>query len=399
MKLDWRSFLPAAALAMALPAQAQQAPPPQPAQQNPVCVRLETQLQTFDRSNNDTGRTDQLRKLEEAAASQQTEIDRQEATARRMGCERNSFFVMLSGQPQQCGPMTNKIQSMKDNLERLQGDAEKLRGEPPQEREGQRRTILAALAQNNCGAQYQQAVAAPPPRRRGIFESLFGSRDSGSNSNAPVEGGLTGDPNAPPPSGTFRTVCVRMCDGFFYPISYVANASKFADDEKTCRASCPAAEVQLFMHRNPGEGINEAVSVTGQQPYTALPNAFKYRASLDNSCSCRRPGESWSQALKTIEDPTVEQGDIVVNDQRARQLSQPRVDAQGRPIRQQPLAPLTPPGRPAPQQTGSTTPAVAPAPAAAPPAAATAEKPDETPRKPDPNRTVRAVGPTFLPAR
>jgi hypothetical protein len=219
---------------------------------------------------------------------------------------------------------------------------------------------------------------------------LFGARDSG-NSNAPVEGNLTGDPNAPPPSGTFRTVCVRMCDGFFYPISYVANASKFADDEKTCRASCPAAETQLYIHRNPGEGINEAVSVNGQQPYTALPNAFKYRASLDQSCSCRRPGESWAHALKAAEDPTVEQGDIVVNEQRARQLSQPRVDAQGRPIRQPP----TP--RQAPQQTGSTLPAPAPAPAAT--AAAPAEKADDTPRKPDPNRTVRAVGPTFLPAK
>lgn len=392
MTATWcRALLPALAVLAATPAVGQQqaAPPPQ---QSPVCTRLETQLQAFDRSNNDTGRTDQLRKLEEAVASQQTEIDRQEATARRAGCERNSFFVMLSGQPQQCGPLTNKIQTMKDNLERLQGEAEKLRGEPPQEREGQRRTILAALAQNNCGAQYQQAVAAPPPRRRGIFESLFGTRDGGSSS-APVEGSLTGDPNAPPPSGTFRTVCVRMCDGFFYPISYVANATKFADDEKACRASCPAAETQLYIHRNPGEGINEAVSVNGQQPYTALPNAFKYRASLDQSCSCRRPGESWSQALKSIEDGTVEQGDIVVNEQRARQLSQPRVDAQGRPIRQQPLPP---PGRATPQQTGSTPPAAA-AQATAP--AAPAEKADDTPRKPDPNRTVRAVGPTFLPAR
>src|SRR5947208_13763884 len=69
-----------------------------------------------------------------------------------------------------------------------------------------------------------------------------------------------------------------------------------------------------------------------------MPNAFRYRTALDQTCSCRRPGESWSQALKNIDDPTVEQGDIVVNDQRARQLSQPRVDAQGKPIRQAPLA-------------------------------------------------------------
>jgi hypothetical protein len=195
------------------------------------------------------------------------------------------------------------------------------------------------------------------------------------------------------PNGTYRTVCVRTCDGFYYPISAAANPSRFAEDEKACRQSCPAAEVQLYSHRNPGEDINQAVSVSTQQPYTALPNAFRYRTAFDQGCSCKRAGESWSQALKNIEDTTVEQGDIVVNDQRARQLSQPRVDAQGRPIR---LAPL-PTGRPDPKaaQTAAPLPAAAPAPAPA----AEAKPADEAPSKPDPNRTVRSVGPTFIPAR
>ena len=192
------------------------------------------------------------------------------------------------------------------------------------------------------------------------------------------------------PSGTYRTVCVRTCDGFYYPVSYATNPARFAEDEKVCRQSCPAAEVQLYSHRNPGEDINQAVSVNGQQPYTALPNAFRYRTSLDQSCSCRRPGETWSQALKNIEDTTVEQGDIVVNDQRARQLSQPRVDAQGKPIRQAPLAPARPDPRAA--QTAP------PAPAAPAPAPASEAAPAEEPSKPDPNRTVRAVGPVFIPS-
>ena len=185
--------MPAAALLAALaPARAQQQPPlprraPAPAvQQNPVCARLETQLQTFDRTNNDAARAEQLGKFEAAAASQQTEIDRQEATSRRMGCAQNRFFQMLGNQPQQCTPLNNKIQQMRDNLEKIQADAERLRGEPPPEREGQRRTILAALAQSNCGAQYQQQAAAPPPKRAGLFESLFGPRSTPGEPGAPV---------------------------------------------------------------------------------------------------------------------------------------------------------------------------------------------------------------------
>jgi hypothetical protein len=384
-----RALLSAAAfLAALLPVNAQQQPPqaaPQ-AQGNPYCSRLEAQLQAFDRSGNDSGRAEQLRKFEEAATHQQGEIDRQQAAAERAGCAKNSFLVLFSGQSAQCSPLNNKIQQMRDNLDRIQNDMERLRSDSAPERASQRRAIVVALAQNNCGHQYQQQVAAtPPPQRGGLFESLFGPKSiftPGSNSGPP---GMSG------PEGTFRTVCVRTCDGFYYPISAAATPARFADDEKACRQSCPAAEVQLFSHRNTGEDMNQAVSVTTQQPYSSLPNAFRYRTSLDQSCSCKRPGETWSQALKNIEDTSVEQGDIVVNDQKARQLSAPRVDAQGRPIK---VAPLPAPPRPDPKA----------AQAAPPPAAATslAESPkaaDEEPSKPDPNRKVRSVGPTFLPGR
>jgi hypothetical protein len=399
MKLTWCRALMSAAAAFAalLPAQAQQQPPqpPQaqvPAQQNPYCSRLETQLQTFDRGGSDAARAEQLRKLEESAASQQTEIDRQQAVAQRAGCEKSSFLVLFSGQPQQCGPLNNKIQQMRDNLDRIQSDIERQRGDVAPEREGQRRAILVALAQNNCGAQYQQQIAATPPPRSGLLDSLFGPKSvftpgNGSSSDAPSL-----------PSGTFRTICVRTCDGFYYPISAATSSARFADDEKACRASCPATEVQLYSHRNPGESINEAVSVSTQQPYTAMPNAFRYRTALDQTCSCRRPGESWSQAMKNIDDPTVEQGDIVVNDQRAKQLSQPRIDAQGKPIRQAPLTPARPDPRApsAPAAPATVTPAASPA---ASPASNANSAPAEEPSKPDPNRKVRAVGPTFLPAR
>ena len=398
MNLTWevawgRALMPAAAFAaLLLPAYAQQpAPqPPQP-QQNPYCSRLEAQLQAFDRGASDTVRADQRRKFEEAAANQQGEIDRQEATARRAGCEKNSFLVLFSGQPAACGPLNNKIQQMKDNLDRIQVDMERLKGDVGPEREGQRRAIVVALAQNNCGAQYQQQVAATPPAQSGgFFQSIFGSRSSSEPGGGDLPGMSSG------PSGTFRTICVRTCDGFFYPISAATSSARFAEDEKACRASCPASEVQLYSHRNPGEGINEAVSVATQQSYTAMPNAFRYRTALDQSCSCRRPGESWSQALKNVEDPTVEQGDIVVNEQRARQLSQPRVDAQGKPIRTAPVPLAARPELRAAQPAAPPS-AAAPAPTATAPAANAA--PAEEPSKPDPNRKVRAVGPTFLPAR
>src|SRR5690349_6603523 len=111
MKLTgYRALVPAAAAFAALmPAHAQQQQPPQPpqpqAQQSPYCSRLEGQLQAFDRGGSEAARAEQLRKLEESATSQQAEIDRQQAVAQRAGCQKNSFLVLFSGQPAQCGPI------------------------------------------------------------------------------------------------------------------------------------------------------------------------------------------------------------------------------------------------------------------------------------------------------
>ena len=139
---------------------------------------------------------------------------------------------------------------------------------------------------------------------------------------------------------------------------------------------CPASEVSLYTYHNPGEEMAQAVSLNGRL-YTELPAAFQYRKAVDPACSCRRPGESWAQTLKAIgPDDTVAPGDVVVTEQNARQLSQPRTGADGKPIRVE-------------QRT------LAPGPATAP-AAPAAETPTQTDTG---KRTVRTVGPTFLPTR
>jgi hypothetical protein len=361
-----RALAPAViAAAVAWPAFAQQ--------QSANCTRLESQLAAFDRSASDPSRVEQVRRFEDAAQTQQNELERQQGLARRMGCDRNSFFVLFSSEPAQCGPLNAKMQQMRANLDRIRSDLAQLQGIGGPERDGQRRAILVALAQNNCGPQYRAAVASTQPRG-GLFESLFGPGS--------VFRPDSGSPGWSAPSGSYRTVCVRTCDGFYFPISFATSSDRFAEDEKVCQRSCPAAEVMLFAHRNPGEDVSQAVSVGGQL-YSTLPNAFRYRTAFDSSCSCRQPGESWAHALQNTEDNAVERGDILVSEQRARLLSQPRVDAQGRPIKIE-TRPLAEPARSA-----------APAPAET----AQGGKLDDAPVKPDPNRTVRAVGPTFLPAR
>ena len=122
--------------------------------------------------------------------------------------------------------------------------------------------------------------------------------------------------------GTYRTVCVRTCDGYYFPISFETSPDHFREDEQACQRMCPAAEVQLYTYHNPGEEMTQAVSLNGRL-YTELPAAFQYRKALNPACSCRRPGESWADALRVNgTDSTLAPGDVVVTDQNANRISQ-----------------------------------------------------------------------------
>jgi hypothetical protein len=340
-------------------------PPPASQQRNPVCVRLESQLAMVDRGAQvDPQRAEQIKRYEETAQRQQAELDRLTAQGRRMGCEGRGFFSLFGGQPQQCGPINNQIQQMRANLDRVLADLQRLQGNSA-DREGERRAILASLGQNDCGPQYKQ-YANRGGGGGGFFENLFG-------------GGTIITPGGPLPStggDTYRTVCVRTCDGYYFPISYSTTPASFPQDEQTCQRMCPAAEVGLYSHRNPGEDISQAIS-TGGRTYAELPNAFAFRKAFNASCSCRAPGQTWQQALKHLEDNTIEQGDIVVTEEQAKLLSQP-ADTRGK-------------GTPAAKGKGAQP---KDAPAAQTPKASAPPKQQSGEGKPK----VRTVGPPFIPA-
>ncbi len=295
-----------------IPGQPGAAPPPSASEQppsNPVCVRLEGQLAVLNRGGGDPTRADQIKRYEDAAGKQQADLDRALVQAKRRGCE-SGFFSLFTGQSPECQPLNAQIQQMRDNLDRTMSELERLKSGNNYDQEGQRRQLIGELAQYNCGPQYRAAAAAAGPS--GFLDALFGGAAHIIN---------PGGDGAP--SGTFRTVCVRTCDGYYFPISYSTVQSRFADDQRTCQRECPATDAQLYTYRNPGEDVGQAVSLSGQ-PYTALPTAFQYRKEFNAACSCRKPGQSWADALKGADDAsTLESGDIVVTDQNAKALSQP----------------------------------------------------------------------------
>jgi Protein of unknown function (DUF2865) len=200
-------------------------PPGYPGGRNPVCLRLDAQLVAIDRGNADPARAAEIKRLEDMASKQQFDVDRVAAQARRLGCEGRGFFSLFGGQPQQCGPVNTQLQQVRANLDRTLAELQQLQGNTA-DREGQRRGVLTALGQNDCGPQYRAYA-----NRGGFFENLFG----------PGPGSILGGTPPPGMGDTYRTLCVRTCDGYYFPISYSTQPSRFPDDERTCQAMCPAA--------------------------------------------------------------------------------------------------------------------------------------------------------------
>jgi hypothetical protein len=333
--------------------------------QSPLCQRLEAQLASLDRGGVDPARAEQIRRYDETLNRQQYDYDRLNAQARQLDCTRSGFFSIFQQPSPQCNALNRQIEQISNNIARLRTEMQQMSGNL--DRAGQRRALLTALGENDCGPQYRSA-AAP----RTFFDTLFGpgQRDSG--------GYIYSDETAGRPGGTYRTVCVRTCDGYYYPISFAAHPNRFDEDDRICQRTCPAAQVSLYTYRNPGEDIAQAVSLAGQN-YSSLPTAFRYRQQYDAACSCRQPGQSWADAMQESGAASdVERGDIVVTHDRARQMSLPR-DGKGRPVKE-------------PASAGTQPSADATSEDAAPGGDGLR---GSTPAK----RTIRTVGPQFLPVQ
>ena len=200
---------------------------------------------------------------------------------------------------------------------------------PRPEASGARQRILAALRANGC----------PPDDGVRIRQSI--GIETEQNLIDP------GDPYA-----RYRTMCVRTCDGYYFPVSFSASPLEFDRDAERCATMCPGADVSLFFHRVPDQESEDMVSVADQTPYRSLPTAFAYRSgSADNpQCSCQ-PG------------PPAD--DLAVSPGGSRSIII-----------------ITPPGNDDDKPED---------------AAAVETQPAAPAREIDPNRRVRVVGPKFLP--
>ena len=92
--------------------------------------------------------------------------------------------------------------------------------------------------------------------------------------------------------GSYKTVCVRMCDGYYWPVSRSVMRERFETDAKRCDAGC-LGEAKLFYQHKDSDDPKTMVDLEGKA-YGELKTAFLYRKTLLNGCGCR--AAPWSMA-------------------------------------------------------------------------------------------------------
>ncbi len=101
----------------------------------------------------------------------------------------------------------------------------------------------------------------------------------------------------PPDSGgPYRTLCVRACDGYYFPLRHHALRKNFAPGVKSCRSAC-GDEARLFYYTEDNGSPNTMVDLSGRK-YSETPHAFAYRKALSEACTCKPAPWSAEEAAR-----------------------------------------------------------------------------------------------------
>lgn len=106
-----------------------------------------------------------------------------------------------------------------------------------------------------------------------------------------------------------RTVCVRACDGYLFPVGHLAARTDLPVHEAACAAACPNAPTRLFTLGAGEADLDRAIGLDGQ-PYRSLAVANLYRTKRVAQCSCQPEGRA-AILLPLAQDRTLRPGDVV----------------------------------------------------------------------------------------
>ncbi len=291
-----------------------------------ICRQLEAELAA---ARGGVGGPGIVRKYDDAIRRQRDEL----AKARSRASDASCGFTLFSRNVSQCATINASIERMNANLDTLQAKRERLAAGGTRR---DRSRILAALDANGCRDDEIAPRRAPlqeAARDNGggnLFEQLFGRQDQQLETpdapDMPDSADVpTDDPSVrnirrvinqpdgmdlPRQGGEFHTMCVRTCDGYFFPMSNAASVGDFERDQKNCESSCPGAEMQVFYSRGMDDDSGSMTSSATGRPYSELPTAYLYKQanySRPPSCGCNAQAGNGNYTIIGGNPPNPEQ--------------------------------------------------------------------------------------------
>lgn len=210
----------------------------------------------------------EIRQVERASQAAQSQLERSD-------CYDYFLFSKTLRRTRQCVDLAGQAESSKRRLAELDAQRQQMKAGG-----GQSLTddIYLELARNKCGRDYE--IQAQKIKNKNPFASLWQDEDG---PNGPRGGSYGGAPG----QTTYRTVCVRLCDGYYFPVSFATVENHFDRDIETCESQC-AAPAKLYYYQNPGGSIEQATAVREKTPYTGLKTAFRFRKEYVQGCSCKQ---------------------------------------------------------------------------------------------------------------
>lgn len=234
-----------------------------------ICLQLEQRLAQETQRGNPR---EQLPRIDNDIRQAERTLRTAQQQLERADCYDYFLFSKTLRRTRNCVDLSGQADAAKRQIAELESQRQQIMGSGTRSYQDD---IIRELARNNCGPGYVQEAR----RRDGAGSSVWQDEES-----SPGGSGSSGFGALP--FATYRTVCVRLCDGYYFPISFSTTPANFQRDSEACQSKC-AAPVELYFYQNPGGAVDQMTAFKSQEPYTRLKTAFRYRKELVQGCSCK----------------------------------------------------------------------------------------------------------------
>ncbi len=234
-----------------------------------------------------------LAKYDDAIARQRDELAKARSQSRAAGCGFSLFGTNVT----QCAVINAALDRINANLDMLERKRARLAGGGSRR---DRTRLQAMLDAGGCNGPDAGGRTAGQDREQRTVRILGGgdvrrieppdifgqTEDTGEGSASGRIIDLRGMPSG---GGEYRTMCVRTCDGYFFPMSTAASSGDFERDQKNCESSCPGTQIELFYTRGFADDSAGMISTATGRPYSELATAYLYKkpnVPMPRGCGC-----------------------------------------------------------------------------------------------------------------